>query len=69
MVNIVVFKENGKVTIKMDGHAGHGKPGEDIVCAGVSAIIQTALLGLNEISNNYPNHVRYVEGGKYNENK
>jgi uncharacterized protein YsxB (DUF464 family) len=28
------------------GHAGFGYPGEDIYCAGVSAITQTALLGL-----------------------
>ncbi|HSQ90150.1 ribosomal-processing cysteine protease Prp [Romboutsia sp.] len=64
MVNIVVHKKSGKVTIDMEGHAGHGKPGEDIVCAGVSAIIQSALLGLEEISKNYPEHVRYIEGGK-----
>ena len=62
MVNITVGKKSGKVLIKMEGHAGHGEPGNDIVCASVSAIIQTALLGLEEISKNYPKHVNYIEG-------
>jgi uncharacterized protein YsxB (DUF464 family) len=31
---------------KVQGHAGYKAEGEDIYCAGVSAITQTALLGL-----------------------
>lgn len=31
------------------GHAGYAPSGEDIVCAAVSALTQTALLGLGEI--------------------
>jgi uncharacterized protein YsxB (DUF464 family) len=31
-----------------DGHAGWADAGEDIVCAGASAILQSALLGLAE---------------------
>jgi uncharacterized protein YsxB (DUF464 family) len=30
------------------GHAGYAAQGEDIVCAGISAILQTAVLGLRE---------------------
>lgn len=30
------------------GHSGTAKPGEDIVCAGVSSLAQTALLGVGE---------------------
>lgn len=32
------------------GHARFAKSGSDIVCAGISAILQTAYLGLKEIS-------------------
>lgn len=34
--------------VKVTGHAKAGKHGQDIVCAGVSALTQTALLGLLE---------------------
>ena len=32
------------------GHAGLAPSGEDIVCAGISAILQTAYLGLKEVA-------------------
>ncbi len=31
------------------GHAGCGEYGEDLVCAGVSAIVQTAILGISDV--------------------
>ena len=62
MVNIVVEKSNGNINISVKGHAGYLWRGQDIVCAGVSATIQSALLGLEEISKNYPKHVTYIEG-------
>ncbi|MEX0974616.1 MAG: ribosomal-processing cysteine protease Prp [Bacillota bacterium] len=33
----------------VEGHAGFGDYGKDIVCAGVSAVAQTALFGLQDI--------------------
>ncbi len=33
----------------VEGHAGFAKRGKDIVCAGVSALAQTALFGLRDI--------------------
>jgi uncharacterized protein YsxB (DUF464 family) len=36
----------------VEGHAGFGDYGKDIVCAGVSAIAQTALFGLQDILGN-----------------
>ena len=46
MIRIVVGMENGAIRrIDVEGHAG-GKRGTDIVCAAVSAVVQTALLGL-----------------------
>ncbi|HBG75712.1 ribosomal-processing cysteine protease Prp [Eubacteriales bacterium mix99] len=31
------------------GHAGHGEAGRDIVCAAVSAVAQTAVIGLTDV--------------------
>jgi len=33
----------------VDGHAGYDEAGKDIVCAAVSAVIQTAVLGLTDV--------------------
>lgn len=40
---IRVKTETGKIEI--EGHAGYGKNGEDIVCAGISALSTGVLLG------------------------
>jgi len=37
------------VGFEVQGHAGFGPYGQDIVCAGVSAVTQAALLGLQDI--------------------
>ena len=45
----VTFKKNQDNEILefiADGHTNYGVEGEDIVCAGVSSIIQTAALGI-----------------------
>jgi len=45
----VTFKrnlDNEILEFTADGHTNYGIEGEDIVCAGVSAIIQTAALGI-----------------------
>lgn len=47
MTRICIGKKNGKiVSIDCDGHTGYGVEGEDIVCASLSSIVQTAVLGL-----------------------
>ena len=47
MTEIKVTKKNGSVVrVVCDGHTGYGVEGEDIVCAALSSIVQTALLGL-----------------------
>lgn len=38
------------VSLKADGHTGYGVEGEDIVCAALSSIVQTALLGLMQVA-------------------
>lgn len=47
MTKIKVVKKNGKIAkVTCDGHTNYGVSGEDIVCSGLSCIIQTAVLGL-----------------------
>ena len=55
MINITIY--NGGYSVI--GHAEFAEHGQDIVCAAISAIAQTALLGLNK----YCKVVSQVEGG------
>ena len=57
MINITVKEENGHINIDVNGHANYAPHGQDIVCAGVSAIVQTTLLGLEAIADSYPHNV------------
>lgn len=49
MITVEIEREpSGSVSgFAVDGHSGTAPRGEDIVCAGVSALTQTALLGLD----------------------
>jgi len=50
MVSVTVLTEGGTpVGFRLAGHADQGAYGEDIVCAGISAITQTALLGITDV--------------------
>lgn len=64
MIKINVNAESGNMTIEVKGHAGYDAHGRDIVCAGVSAILQTAVLGLEAIADSYPDHVKVTHGGR-----
>ena len=46
----VIRKNNSIVEVTASGHTGYGESGEDIVCAGVSTLIQSALLGLLQVA-------------------
>lgn len=46
---IITRKNNSIVEVDASGHTGYGESGEDIVCAGVSTLIQAALLGLLQV--------------------
>lgn len=50
MVNVEIYQEDdGKIKgFLVKGHAGYKPHGQDIVCAGVSILTQTAVLGLYE---------------------
>jgi uncharacterized protein YsxB (DUF464 family) len=52
----VMHGKDGLKGFKVKGHAGYEQAGRDIVCAGVSALAQTALLGLEEF---LPNHFQW----------
>jgi uncharacterized protein YsxB (DUF464 family) len=45
----------GRTSIEVDGHEEHAEDGR--VCAAVSAITQTALLGLEQVARQYPDLV------------
>ena len=50
MITVTVTRENGEpVGFRVSGHANMGEYGEDLVCAAVSAIVQTAILGITEV--------------------
>ena len=50
MTNVIITKKNGHITIvECDGHTGYGVEGEDIVCAALSSVVQTAALGLMSV--------------------
>jgi len=38
------------VELKVSGHSGYAEAGEDIVCAGISALVVTALIGLKRVA-------------------
>ncbi len=59
----VVYREGyiGEVTVK--GHSGYAKHGRDIVCAAVSAVVQTALMGVMKYSSKEVDVVVNEESG------
>ncbi|MFE1631061.1 ribosomal-processing cysteine protease Prp [Brevibacillus reuszeri] len=57
MIKIKVLLDNGEMKIEAVGHANYAEHGKDIVCAGISTIMQTALLGIQAIAQQYPEHV------------
>ena len=48
-VTVTKIKERFK-SIECDGHTGYGVEGEDIVCAALSSIVQTAALGILSVA-------------------
>lgn len=55
MIRIVAHLRDGATSIEVAGHEGHTRAG--VVCAAVSAITQTALLGLQEVARQHPDLV------------
>ncbi|NMB08683.1 MAG: ribosomal-processing cysteine protease Prp [Tissierellia bacterium] len=51
MTKVEIYKDNkgNIIRYKISGHAGFAEKGEDVVCAAVSALSQTALVSLVEV--------------------
>lgn len=56
MIEVNAALGDGYLSLQVTGHEGHAEQGR--VCAAVSAITQTALLGLEELARQYPDLVR-----------
>ncbi len=51
MTEVKVFKKGAHIMkVVCDGHTGYGAQGEDIVCAALSSVVQTAVLGLVQVA-------------------
>ena len=47
MIQVIINCQQGWIhSFQVEGHAGYGRKGTDIYCAGVSAVCQTALASL-----------------------
>lgn len=50
MVEVTVFSRGGRtIGFSLSGHANRGEYGSDIVCAAISAVSQTAILGITDV--------------------
>ena len=51
MTKVEVFKKNNHIyKVVCDGHTMYGVAGEDVVCAALSSVVQTAVLGLMAVA-------------------
>ncbi|MDL2206876.1 ribosomal-processing cysteine protease Prp [Eubacteriales bacterium OttesenSCG-928-N13] len=50
MTDVQIFRAGARrLGFEINGHTGFAPSGEDIVCAAISAISQTALIGLTDV--------------------
>ena len=47
---IIKRQQNSIIQVECQGHSGYADEGEDIVCAGISSITQTAIIGLQLVA-------------------
>ena len=51
MITVTIERDSqGIRAIRVHGHAGYAEYGKDIVCAAVSAVVQTALIGVERVA-------------------
>ena len=51
MTSVVIFSgDDGIAGFEASGHSGYAESGSDIVCAAISAILQTACIGLTSVA-------------------
>lgn len=65
MVKVLLYYRDGWLQgLVVEGHAGYGPHGQDIVCAAVSALAQTAVLAIERLAGVRPKarvHEGYLE--------
>lgn len=50
MIDIKITKQGSSIiSVECTGHAGYAEAGQDIVCAGISTVVQSTLLGLLQV--------------------
>jgi|GEM_PF-3237346 len=55
---ITVTIGDGRIMIL--GHSGYAPPGEDIVCSAVSALVQTLITSIEELTEDSINYIHYI---------
>lgn len=57
MTLVVIRRRGGKIVgFEADSHAGYADAGSDIVCSGISALVQSAVLGLAQVAQVEPTY-------------
>lgn len=49
MISVSALRSEERLTLTVEGHAGYGKEGQDIVCAAASALCFALLLALKRL--------------------
>ncbi len=63
MTNIIFNRKNEKIVrYKISGHTGKAEFGKDILCAAISSIAQSALVGITEVLNIEPKVLKVEDG-------
>lgn len=64
MITVRLFHENGRVVrVQTAGHSGLAQSGNDVLCAAVSTLVQTAYLALSDITGSELEYAR--ESGRF----
>lgn len=51
MIKVLITKKHGQIIkVQAKGHSGYGPAGKDIICAGVSALLQALKIGLEDLA-------------------
>lgn len=51
MTNIKIFKNKGDIyCVDCSGHTGYAEYGSDILCSSISSIVQSAVIGVQEVA-------------------
>lgn len=61
MIQVKVCSKPGNVSITLNGHANSAPYGQDLVCAGVSTLVQTMILGLETLARENPQYITFEE--------